>query len=212
MFITPRTALVLTALAFVPGAASAQKIFTDCGMGNITLLLPDQKPPKGPGCGGATAVIDIVAARRIADSAISKAEANAKALAELEGDAAAALPYGSEVLSEGAAAAQRVGEKETVWKAIHEMLLAERVKVRVRKDGDEEGEAAAEAAAGRAKEMSALATRINAADAIVKDIAKDKARLEAIAAKSKDAETAAAVIKRKAALFARLAPPKKKAE
>ncbi len=209
--LTPRASFVL-ALALVPGAASAQKIFTDCGMGNITLLLPDQKPPKGPGCGGINAVIDIVAARTLTDSAISGAESRLKELDGADGDAQIGLPYGKEILTENAPDSQRVTEKETVWKAVHDILLAERVKVRARKDGDEEGESAAEAAAGRAKELNALATRINAADAIVKDIAKDKARLEAVAAKNKDAETAAAVLKRKTALFAKLAPPKKKAE
>ena len=154
-------------------------------------------------------MMDIVAARLLTDSAIRSAEANAKKIAADGADAFIGASYGHEVLTEGADAATRVAEKEIVWKAAREILLSERVKAGARKD-DDEGEAGAEAAAGRTRELNALATRINAADAILKDIAKDKARLTAVATKAKDAETVAAVLKRKTALFAKLAPPKKK--
>lgn len=201
---TPRLCLILT-LALVPRAARAQKEFSDCRMGHIILLLPGEKPPKGSGCGGATATIDLAVASALADKASAMAAENVKKLAapEASADAAVSSPYANEVLTEDADAAKRVAEKELVWKTVHDKLVA--AKTEVKKLSEEDEEPSGE----RVKELNALATRITTCASILKDIDADKVRLKAIAAKDKKAETNAAALKRKAALFAKLSPPKK---
>ncbi|MBI5245895.1 MAG: hypothetical protein HY923_01840 [Elusimicrobia bacterium] len=201
---TPRLLLLLT-FALAPRAALAQKEFSDCRMGHVVLLLPGEKPPKGPGCGGVTATIDLAVASALADRAAAMAAENAKKLAEPEASAIGAIssPYANEVLTEDATVAKRVGEKELVWQTVHDKLVA--AKTEVKKLSEEDEEPSGE----RVKELNALATRIAAGAAILKDIAADKARFKAFMALDKKAETDAAVLKRKAALFAKIAPPKK---
>lgn len=198
---TPRL-LLISSLAVLL-APSVQAQFSDCRMGHIVLLLPGEKPPKGPGCGGATGTIDLGAAKSLADGAAKAAAENAEKMSGKDADAEAAIlaPYAYEVLTEGGDAARRLWEKEFIWKTVHEKLLAARDEAKAQKDEDAPtGE--------KIRALNALATEINAADAIRKDIAADKLRLKA----KKDAEIAAAVLNRKAALFAKLTPPKKNDE
>jgi hypothetical protein len=193
-------------VALAPRAALAQKEFSDCRMGHIVLLLPGEKPPKGPGCGGVTATIDLAAAKSLVEGAIKIAAENARKMSDKDADVAGAIsgPYAYEKLTEDAAAEKRVAEKELIWKTVHEKLLAARDEAKAQKDEEEpSGE--------RIRDLNRLATLINAADAVRKDIAADKALLKDRSAK-RDGESNEAMLKRKAALFAKLTPPKKNDE
>ena len=203
---TPRLLLILT-FALAPRAALAQKEFSDCRMGHVVLLLPGDKPPKGPGCGGVTAVIDLAVASALTDKAIATAAENRKRVVAEDADADGEIvrPYANEVLTEDAGAAKKVAEKELVWKTAHEKLLAAQTEARAQSDLKQDS-VDVEPIGDRVKELNALATRVNAAGAILKDIAADTARLKA---KGKGVEAGASVLKRKAALFAKLTPPKK---